>query len=257
MIGSTIVWKLQDILDAKSPTIDVDLLASDNEDRDSDDDALPETQNINYNLAEKEFCDFESFKHNTYWPVFLKKEEGLTGIFQGSLTEISVGPAVSHRNNLPSGKNLFDYIDKQGQKCLLCFYGDHKDRFPIMWILVQREASRQVVEVGGYESFFGLSGYISSPWRTRLGVRNYERLAMLSSILRVVYVNPEWVAEEYLRRCKSSAWKKKQVMMSLSSAGTWRELLRQSSLGIQRQRICLWMTFYVIWKRRMMGMKID
>ena len=31
---------------------------------------------------------------------------------------------------------------------------------------------------------------------------------MLSSILRVVYVNPEWVAEEYLRRCKSSAWKK-------------------------------------------------
>ena len=31
---------------------------------------------------------------------------------------------------------------------------------------------------------------------------------MLSSILRVVYVNPEWVAEEYLRQCKSSAQKK-------------------------------------------------
>ena len=40
---------------------------------------------------------------------------------------------------------------------------------------------------------------------------------------------------------------------TLPSAGTWRELLRQSSLGIQCQRICLWMTFYVIWKRRMMG----
>ncbi len=30
---------------------------------------------------------------------------------------------------------------------------------------------------------------------------------MLSSILRVVYINPEWVAKEYLRRCKSGALK--------------------------------------------------
>ena len=30
---------------------------------------------------------------------------------------------------------------------------------------------------------------------------------MLSSILRVVYINPEWVAKEYLRQCKSGAWK--------------------------------------------------
>jgi hypothetical protein len=59
---------------------------------------------------------------------------------------------------------------------------------------------------------------------------------MLSSILRVVYINPEWVAKEYLQRCKSGAWKR-SVMMSLSSARAWREFLRQSSLGIQSQRI--------------------
>ncbi|KAL7427745.1 hypothetical protein ACHAXH_001558 [Discostella pseudostelligera] len=47
-----------------------------------------------------------------------------------------------------------------------------------MWVCVQHEASHREVEGGG--------GLI-----TRLGVRIYERLAMLSSILRVMYINPE------------------------------------------------------------------
>jgi hypothetical protein len=73
---------IQDILNARSPTIvDVELLASENNDRDSDDEALPVTQNINNNLADKEVSDLKSFKRNTYWPSFAKKEEGLTGMF--------------------------------------------------------------------------------------------------------------------------------------------------------------------------------
>ncbi len=34
-----------------------------------------------------------------------------------------------------------------------------------------------------------------------------KRLAMLSSILRVVYINAQWVAKEYLRQYKSGARK--------------------------------------------------
>jgi hypothetical protein len=41
-----------------------------------------------------------------------------------------------------------------------------------------------------------------------LGVQNYERLAMLSSIVQNVYVDVKWVAEEYLRCCKLNKWKK-------------------------------------------------
>ncbi len=148
--------------------------------------------------------DFESFKCNTYWPSFAKKEKGLTGMFQDILKEIGVGTAITHGKDLPSGNNLFDYIDKQGWMCHICFFDNHKDRFPNMWILVQWEASRQVVEVG-CERFFCLSGYISSPRPTRLGIRNYERIAMLASIMRVVYIDLEWVATEYLCRCKSGA----------------------------------------------------
>jgi hypothetical protein len=103
---------IQDILDARSPTIDVELLASENDDRNSDDEALPVTQNINYNLADKEVSDFKSFKRNTYRPSFAKKKEGLTGMFQGSLKEIVVGTAITHGKYLPLGNNLLEYIDK-------------------------------------------------------------------------------------------------------------------------------------------------
>ena len=82
-----------------------------------------------------------------------------------------------------------------------------------MWILVQHEASRQVVEVG-CEHFFGLSGYISSPRRTRLGVRNYERIAMLASIMRVI-IDQKWVAE--INTCADArlVHGKKKIMLRL------------------------------------------
>jgi hypothetical protein len=80
---------------------------------------------------------------------------------------------------------------------LLVFFVNHKKQFPTLWAIVQREASCRETEVG-CERFFNLSGYISSPQHTRLEVRTYERLAMLASIMRVVYIDPEWVAHEYV-----------------------------------------------------------
>jgi hypothetical protein len=38
---------------------------------------------------------------------------------------------------------------------------------------------------------------------------------MLSCLLRKVYVDEEWVAQEYLRRCKAGAWKIEQDEESL------------------------------------------
>jgi hypothetical protein len=47
----------------------------------------------------------------------------------------------------------------------------------------------------------GSFGYVS-------GDCNYERLAMLSSIVHNVYVDEKRVAQEYLHRCKMNKWKK-------------------------------------------------
>ena len=52
---------------------------------------------------------------------------------------------------------------------------------------------------------------MSAPCRTRLGVRVYERIALLASILRNVYIDDEWVAKEYLKRFKEGAWKEENA----------------------------------------------
>jgi hypothetical protein len=95
--------------------------------------------------------------------------------------------------DLPSGKNLGDYVIEKGRMDVLKVFEEHK-YFPTLQIIVQREAVRQVVEVG-CEQFFGLSGYISSPRRSRLGVRTYERVAMLASIIQSVYIDNKWGAQ--------------------------------------------------------------
>jgi len=142
-----LIQQMQDILDSESPAItnvgDSDI------DFDSDDEALPKTENFNYNLADKELSTFDEFKCSKYRPTVVKQEgKVLMGKYAGSVKEIFIGPATKRGKDLPSGKNLFDYIDKQGRMCLVRFFGEHKDRFPTLWILVQREASRRVVWVG-------------------------------------------------------------------------------------------------------------
>jgi hypothetical protein len=64
-----------------------------------------------------------------------------------------------------------------------------------------------MVEVG-CERFFALSGYVSAPRSSRLGIRNYKRIAMLSMIIKKLYVGLKWVAAEYLKRCRLKQWKR-------------------------------------------------
>jgi hypothetical protein len=70
--------------------------------------------------------------------------------------------SMDSRKDLPSGKNISNYIDEgTGRVKLLLFFEDHKKQFPTLWVIVQQEASRRVTEVGCNQSF-NLSGYISS-----------------------------------------------------------------------------------------------
>ena len=172
--------------------------------------------NSNYNKAEEELLLFESLKRKKYRPMFDRSKSSiLVGVDDDEKThEIIVGPVLSRGKDLPSGKNFADYIDCRGRIDLVHFFGDHIRYFPTMWIVVQCEAARRVVEVG-CERFFSLSGYVSAPRRTSLGVRTYERLAMMASILQKVYISKEWVAREYLRRCKKGVWKKENTEEAL------------------------------------------
>jgi len=210
---------LQDILDRKSPvTPAVPSQSEYEESDDSDEDEYqhPTQTNTNFQKAVDEFNVFESYKMKRYRPVLdLAKSKVLSGEDKyGKVYEIVVGPVETRGKDLPSGKNLADYIDKRGRIDLLCLFIDHKQIFPTLFIKCKCEAARKIVEVG-CERFFSISGYVSAPRRTRLGVRTYERLALLASIIQHVYIDQEWVAKEYLRRCKEGLWKEENTKDAL------------------------------------------
>ena len=73
-------------------------------------------------------------------------------------------------------------MNEKGRMDVVNFFENHKKYFLTLWIIAQHEAARRVVEVG-CEQLVGLSGYILSLRRSRLGVRTYKCVAMLASIL--------------------------------------------------------------------------
>ena len=105
---------------------------------------LVEKTNSNYNRAEEEFNTFESFKCNKYRPIWVRvNSDILSGIGQNSnRQEIIVGPVEDNGKDLPSGKNLGDYVNEKGRMDVLKFFEDHKKYFPTLWIIAQREAAR-------------------------------------------------------------------------------------------------------------------
>lgn len=73
-----------------------------------------------------------------------------------------MSPVKERGKNLPSEKNLADYIDKQDFFEMLHFHKNHAEFFNELWIVAQQYAATGVTEAG-CERFFGLSGYVSSP----------------------------------------------------------------------------------------------
>ena len=152
--------KMQDILDKSNPVLCFEL--SDNSSSsDDDDDDIPMRDNQNYAKAKQELEEFERFKRKKYLPTL---KEASARCLTGESGEIMVGTVQNKGKNLPSGHNLFDYIDIRGRIDIVQFFSDHSKVFPTLWVIAQKESSRRVVEVG-CERFFGLSGYISSPRR--------------------------------------------------------------------------------------------
>ncbi|KAL7524795.1 hypothetical protein ACHAWF_001091 [Thalassiosira exigua] len=114
-------------------------------------------------------------------------------IKNGKAREIVVGSMLSCGVNLPSSLNFADYFgDKSSlfNVLKLKFFADHRGKFPTLWTLVQCKATICKVKVG-CACFFSLSGCISAPRPTRLGVRTYEHMALLASNLPKIYVESQ------------------------------------------------------------------
>ena len=193
---------------------------------DSEDDDVEYSTNENYTKAEKEWKFFETFKVKMHRPSVAAN----TARTLGNVRKISVGPLDGRGEDLPSGKNLADYSDSRGRMNLLRFYRDHREHFSTLWITAQCEEPTKVVEVG-CERFFNISGRVSLEKRTRLGVRTYERLAMLAVMIKKIYIDYEWVASEYLRRTKENLWESETTTEALKCFNLKR-IIEADLLGI-------------------------
>jgi hypothetical protein len=213
--------RIQDIYESFEPTV----VEFDEDSVNSLDEDVSIAENNNHRKAEDELKTFEWYKKQKFQPILsttmlLSGVDGdstitrVAAVQPGKLIKLGVGSVSARRQDLPSGKNLADYIDKDHRMDILRFLSDHRTIFPSLFKIAQCEASRQTEEVG-CERFFGLTGYVSAPRRSNLGVKNYERLSLLADILPKLYINPSDIATQYLMRCESGSWKKENTMDSL------------------------------------------
>jgi hypothetical protein len=108
--------------------------------------------------------------------------------------------------NPPFNKcNLADFIDKTGYFNLVKFLGFNRHVFPFLYKLSCCLAAMRMNEVG-CERFFSIAGYVSNPRRTRLKVRHYEAMAMLKRNMQQVFIDEDWVVEQYKALEKTKKW---------------------------------------------------
>jgi hypothetical protein len=135
-------------------------------------------------------------KTSRHFPKKLKKE-GLVEI-----GEIRFGVVKERGEDLDASHpfrkcNLADFIDKTGYFDLVKFVGFNHQLFPFIYKLACCLAALRTNEVG-CERFFSIAGYVSNPRRTSLKVKHYEALAMLKLNMRNIYIDEDWVVQQYL-----------------------------------------------------------
>jgi hypothetical protein len=141
---SGLIQEMQNYLDAKHPSLCLDSNGDNSGDDSSgstDDGFVFEKTNCNYNRAEEEFNNFESFKCNKYCPKWVRdKSEILHGMgWNGELGKNFMGPVQENGKDLPSVKKFGTCVNEKGRMDMLEFFEDHKKFFPTLWIIVQRE----------------------------------------------------------------------------------------------------------------------
>ena len=131
--------------------------------------------------------------------------------------------------------NLASHIDKNGHFDLVGFLKPNKATFPFIFKLALCLASLRTNEVG-CERFFSTAGYVSSPRRTSLKVRNYECIATLRMNMQQVYIDEAWVVQQYLIFEKDNLWAKLDEREDLLVLNLEREL-QAEDLGIDLETL--------------------
>ena len=112
--------------------------------------------------------------------------------------------------NLPSKRNLADYVGHDGDFDIVKYLSDHIEYFPGLFSVCVGELCPHLSTEVDCESLFSQAGYKSHPRRTRTDIRNYERLVVTKHRMQNIYIPPSKVQELFLARWKSNDWKENE-----------------------------------------------
>jgi hypothetical protein len=162
------------------------------------DDKYNQPVSSEHQAAMNEWIQYQQIvKTGRHFPKKLKKE-GLVEI-----GEIRFGVVEEREEDLDASHpfrkcNLADFIDKTGYFDLVKFVGLNHQFFPFIYKLACCLLAALRTNKVGCERFFSVAGYVSNPQRTSLKVKHYKALAMLKLNMRNIYIDEDWVVQQYL-----------------------------------------------------------
>lgn len=199
-------------------------------DKDEYDDVVDAGPSISYQQAKQEYSTYLTFMKGKYLP---KKVTGTKHL--GTLDDegqprppiISVGHVVERGQDLPSSRNLADFIDKTGYFDIVSYLEEHMSWFPNMAKLgIGTLAPHMTAEVD-CERLFNTAGYLSDPRRSNMKIRNYERLVMMTHNMHRIFIDKKWVIDKYIERSKKRDWDEKDERDDLQFIELEKELYEE------------------------------
>ena len=159
--------------------------------------------------AKKELAKYRRYMDAKYLPEM--EPERVLGAFDdndGDPVEpiYAFGRVLNKRKDLPSGKNLGDYVDGSGHFDFVKYLSDHKKRFPACFHVGVGQISPHISTEVDCESLFSQAGFLADSRRSRSDIRFYERLVVMAHRLKRIYCDPLLVRDTYMERYKNKDW---------------------------------------------------
>mmetsp|Transcript_32462 Transcript_32462/g.58682 ORF Transcript_32462/g.58682 Transcript_32462/m.58682 type:complete len:296 (+) Transcript_32462:133-1020(+) len=132
---------------------------------------------------------------------------------------LCIGPVLERGKDLPSGKNLADYIDKKGYFNLVKYAQDHSQKakkgsaappFVGTANVILGQLSPHITTEVDCESLFSQAGHAAQPNRNRTTAETFERQVMAKHRLARIYCDPVAVKKEFMERHKKGKWNAKE-----------------------------------------------
>ena len=119
---------------------------------------------------------------------------------------LSFGKVIGKEEDLPSGKNHADYINKKGKHDIVQYFQDHAEAFPSLSKIFIRTLAPHITTEVDCESLFSQAGHAAHPNRNRTVAETFERLVMAKHRISRIYCCPVKVLNDFMERRKKNAW---------------------------------------------------